>query len=435
MASCNDFDGDGILTLTDVYIYYAWYQASQGRGAPANPNIAQTQAKYDSLYGASLPATVVNVPSTAPVKSATGTQYTDYDGDGVLSLTDVYIYYAWYQASQGRGAPANPNIAQTQAKYDSLYGASLPTTVHSIPELVCITPTPTPTPTPTHCYNHPDFVFNQTQGTYHCSIQGAIDVADDGDYLKLSADTTGTTYITYEQNILLDASKPKNLTIDGQNIWSSGYGSLIKGSNITIDSNAATLINLELSGCNITCTSTLSTTTVERCYMVYSQDIATNYSVNVNLTNPDSTFILHRSTLDSRLKTDPLSTSGGVNIDTTSESIVIISDNEIHNSQEAITITNGDCLIDSNDFFNNNLDVHLKDIPKGVMPSIRQNKFASTPTAVKITSLPTLAHGLVDMSYNYWGSATPTGRIDTPKNLPADTSPYYTGYNKSTLQA
>ena len=363
-----------------------------------------------------------------------GTQYTDYNGDGTLDIVDVYIYYAWYQASQGRGAPANPNAVQTQAKYDALYGSSLPATVKYIPEMVCITPTPTPTPTPTHCYNHPDFVFNQTQGTYHCSIQGAIDVADDGDHLKLSADTTGTTYITYEQNILLDASKPKNLTIDGQNIFQSGFGSMIKGSNISVDSNAATLLNLELSGCTITCTSTLSTTSIEDCYIIYSQDNVTDYSINVNLTNPDSTFIMTRSTLDSRLKTDPLSSSGGVNIDTTSESIAIITDSEIHNSQEAITVSNGDCLIDSNDFFNNNLDVHLKDIPKGVIPSIRQNRFASTPTAVKITSAPTLANGPVDMSYNYWGSATPTGRIDTPKYLPADTSPYYTSYNKTTLQ-
>jgi len=434
--ACNDFNNDGSLSIEDVYIYYAWYSVnSLPPFLRPNPiTVAVVQAKYDTLFP-NKPTTISSLPTDAPLRNGVN-YYTDYNNDGNLSIEDVYTFYAW-QSVNSLPPFLRPNpitVADVQAKYDTLF-PSKPTTIVYIPELVCITPTPTPTPTPTHCYNHPDFVFNQTQGTYHCSIQGAIDVADDGDHLKLSADTTGTTYITYEQNILLDASKPKNLTIDGQNIYQSGYGSMIKGSNISVDSNAATLINLELSGCNITCTSTLSTTTIERCYMVYSQDIGTNYSVNVNLTNPDSTFIMTRSTLDSRLKTDPLSTSGGVNIDTTSESIVIISDNEIHNSQEAITITNGDCLIDNNDFFNNNLDIHLKDIPKGVMPSIRQNKFASTPTAVKITSLPTLAHGLVDMSYNYWGSATPTGRIDTPKNLPADTSPYYTGYNKSTLQA
>ena len=433
MTSCNDFDGDGALTIKDVYIYYAWYQASQGRGAPANPSIAQTQAKYDALYGNTLPATVVNIPSNAPIRSVDGTQYTDYNGDGSLDIVDVYIYYAWYQASQGRGAPANPNVTQTQAKYDALYGSSLPATVKYIPEMVCITPTPTPTPTPTHCYNHPDFIFNQTQGTYHCSIQGAIDVAQDGDHLKLSSATAG--YIEYEQDITLDATKAKNLTIDGQNVYQSGYGSMLKGSTINISSNAAELINVDLSGCNITCTDTLSTTSIEGCTIWSANETTADSVVTVTLSNDNTTFVLNSCSIDGRLSSDPLSSGAGLSVNITGLASAVVANNEITNCDQGIIITGGDCVIDNNVFTNNSLDIHIKDIPVGVMPSIRQNKFSSTPTAVQITSGPTLANGVVDMSYNYWGAITPGGKVSSPNYLPPDTSPYYTDAGKSTLQA
>ena len=433
MTSCNDFDGDGALTIKDVYIYYAWYQASQGRGVPANPSIAQTQAKYDALYGNTLPATVVNIPSNAPIRSVDGTQYTDYNGDGSLDIVDVYIYYAWYQASQGRGAPANPNVTQTQAKYDALYGSSLPATVKYIPEMVCITPTPTPTPTPTHCYNHPDFIFNQTQGTYHCSIQGAIDVAQDGDHLKLSSATAG--YIEYEQDITLDATKAKNLTIDGQNVYQSGYGSMLKGSTINISSNAAELINVDLSGCNITCTDTLSTTSIEGCTIWSANETTADSVVTVTLSNDNTTFVLNSCSIDGRLSSDPLSSGAGLSVNITGLASAVVANNEITNCDQGIIITGGDCVIDNNVFTNNSLDIHIKDIPVGVMPSIRQNKFSSTPTAVQITSGPTLANGVVDMSYNYWGAITPGGKVSSPNYLPPDTSPYYTDAGKSTLQA
>ena len=433
--SCNDFNNDGSLSIEDVYIYYAWYSVnSLPPFLRPNPiTVADVQSKYDTLFP-NKPTTISSLPTDAPLRNGVN-YYTDYNDDGNLSIEDVYIFYAWQNVnSLPPFLRPNPiTVADVQSKYDTLF-PNKPTTIVYLPELVCITPTPTPTPTPTHCYNHPDFIFNQTQGTYHCSIQGAIDVAHDGDHLKLSPDTSGNDYIVYEQNITLDATKAKNLTIDGQNVYQSGYGSMLKGSTININSNTAKLVNVDLSGCDITCTDTLSTTTFEGCTIYSSNETTADSVINVTLSNDNTTFVLNSCSIDGRLSSDPLSSGNGVSINITGLANTVVANNEITSCDQGIIITGGDCVVDNNDYAGNSLDLHIKDIPAGIMPSIRQNKFSSTPTAVQLTSGPTLANGVVDMSYNYWGAMTPGGKVISPNYLPPDTSPYYTDAGKSTLQ-
>ena len=121
--------------------------------------------------------------------------------------------------------------------------------------------------------------------------------ANDGDQLDLNN-------VVYEENITIDGTKPKNLTINGGNT-TKGNNSTITSSNITISNNCASLSALTLSATKISCTNTLSATNIINCYIQSSCDDVNDDSVSVILSNDGSTFNCDGTVLDGRLSTAP----------------------------------------------------------------------------------------------------------------------------------
>ena len=143
---CSDFNDDGTIDVVDSYIYYAHVQATKLPWNAKPATVAQTQQLYNSSYP-QFPTTIVYTPSD-------NTTVNDYDGDGSITVTDAYIYYAHVQATKLPWNAKPATIAQTQQLYDSSFPQT-PATIVTLPVLQC-GPAPTPTatvgtsPTPTN---------------------------------------------------------------------------------------------------------------------------------------------------------------------------------------------------------------------------------------------------------------------------------------------
>ena len=244
--SCTDYDGDGVFTIVDVIILYSFVEASNNGWLTGNPasDIATVQFVYDMSYKSTFGSVVItNIPTTTAKPDEN-----DFDEDGNFTIIDVVIYYCYVVAVNNGWLPSQADPTKTEADdipvvqliYDTDYSSTFGSaTVKQLPQLICITPTPTPTPTltptptptptPTHCYNHPDAVLNQTQNTFHCSIQGAITYANSGDIIQVPSGNI------YEEQIFIDKS-------------------IIIHSDTTNPANYATVSNIGLPGASETFT-------------------------------------------------------------------------------------------------------------------------------------------------------------------------------------
>lgn len=243
--SCNDFNEDGKLDLKDVFIYYSYYLLDSAPPflkpnplPPGYPRVQDVQAKYDSLFPSN-PTTIEYLPSDAEIRNQTKTLYTDYNEDGKLELKDVFIYYCYYLLDSAPPflkpnplPPGYPRVQDVQNKYDQLFPSS-PTDVKVLPQHVCVTPTPTPTPTPTSCCVQDYLVYNVTQDTCHCTIKAAIDGAEAGDIIRLSAHM-------YEESVIIDTDTLSGLVLSGESTGGAGISkhtlSITGSGSCTIDS-------------------------------------------------------------------------------------------------------------------------------------------------------------------------------------------------------
>ncbi|MDC3298596.1 hypothetical protein OAU81_00840 [bacterium] len=430
--ACNDFNNDGILDIDDVYILFAYTQILS-RPAFLRPNpieVSHVQAEYDKLFPGR-GATVVFSPAEAYIRP-NGNLYVDYTDDGVIDIDDVYIYFAYTQISS-RPVFLRPNpieVSHVQAEYDKLFPGRGATVVY-IPELVCVTPTPTPTPTPTHCYNHPDYVLNYTQNTFHCSIQGAIDMADDDDVLHL------TTGVDYESPVNIQSTSPKRLTIEGN-------GNLVTGGSITVQDNALILNNINLSGDNLILNNTLSTTEIRDCTFDQSQVVAnvvdelllhnntfvnpcvlsTDWAISVHAVNTQSYTELYNNNI-----TIPAA-GNGIHLTANTQSYCKLDMNTLNNCEVSIMLTRQDFTIENNIITTPHSGVIIDYPPVGTSGTIRQNvlNIDTDVLTIQNNSKPYR----VDASYNYIQGFSSNWLIKD-KSVTVDASPRYTNDSKTSL--
>jgi hypothetical protein len=430
--SCNDFNNDGVLDIDDVYILFAYTQILK-RPVFLRPNpieVNHVQAEYDKLFPGG-GATVVFSPADAYVRS-NGNSYVDYTDDGVIDINDVYIYFAYTQILK-RPVFLQPNpieVSHVQAEYDKLFPGGGATVVY-LPELICVTPTPTPTPTPTHCYNHPDYVLNVTQNTFHCSIQGAVDNAKDNDELQL------TTGVDYESPVNITAGSPKGLSLLGD-------GNLVTGGDITVESNTVTIDSINLSGSNLVLNNVLSSTEIKDCTFEQSRIVAnvvdellldsntfidpcstaTDWAVSVHAVNNHSHTELYNNTI-----TIPV-TGNGIHITANTQAHCKLDSNTLNNCDKSIMLTRHDYTVENNMLTTPNTGIIVDQPPVGTSGSIRQNVF-KIDTDVLIIQNNSKPYR-IDASYNYMQNYGASWLVKG-KDITVDTSPRYTNDAKTAL--
>ena len=430
--SCNDFNNDGLLDIDDVYILFAYTQILK-RPVFLRPNpigVSHVQAEYNKLFPNGT-AIVAFSPADSYVRS-NGNSYLDYTDDGIIDIDDVYIYFAYTQILK-RPVFLRPHpieASHVQAEYNKLFPSRTAIVVY-IPELVCVTPTPTPTPT--HCYNHPDYVLNITQNTFHCSIQGAVDMADDSDVLQL------TSGVEYESPVNITGSSPKGISL-------IGTGNLITGGDITVEDNTVTIDNISLSGSNLILNNTLSSTEIKDCTFEQSRIVAnvvdelllhdntfvdpcvlsTDWAVSVHAVNTHTYTELYNNTIN--IPTTSL--GNGIHITSNTQSYCKLDMNTLNNCDISIMLTRQDFTLENNILTTSNTGVIVDQPPAGTSGSIRQNVFRIETDVLTIQNNSKPYR--IDASYNYIQNYSANWLVKA-KDVAVDTSPRYTNDSKTSL--
>ena len=359
----------------------------------------------------------------------------DFNNDGVLDIDDVQIYFAYTQILQ-RPVFLRPNpitVNDVQKEYDKLFPTGGATVVY-IPELICVTPTPTPTPTPTHCYNHPDYVLNFTQNTFHCSIQGAVDNANDNDELQL------TTGVDYEAPVMVSASSPKGLVLTGDS-------NLITGGSITVEDNTITIDNIHLSGSNLVLNNILSGTEINNCTFEESRVVAnvvdelllenntfvrpcstsTEWAISLHLSQPTSFAFVYNNTI-----TIPVS-GNGIHATSSTSGYCKIDDNILNNCETSVYLTRLDYTVENNLITSTSTGsgIVVDQPTPGTSGTIRQNVLKLDNNALTFNNITDKYR--VDASYNYWQNYMGFHQSTRPDKVVVDTSPRYTNDSKTSL--